>query len=248
MKETIYTIPVNEALDSSIANGGCPFCIMKHRLEEERVRYTLGASMMEPDARELTNMYGFCDEHFKMLFAQPNKLSLALVLDTHLENVRSRLEMSAPTAAKKSGFLKKKSSDTSALNAAISSVVSGCAVCQSVNATTERYIDVFFHMWSTDSTFAEKFDSCSGVCMEHYRELIQKSEKYLSTAKQEHFAGVLYEKQKQLLDALQEDIHKFTLKFDYRNKDMPWGSAKDAPKRVIEYLSGAKLDTDNENQ
>lgn len=246
MKETIYTIPVNEAFDSSIADGGCPFCIMKHRLEEERVRYTLGASMMEPDARELTNMYGFCEEHFKMLFTQPNKLSLALVLDTHLESVRSRLEMSAPTAAQKGGFLKKKTGGTAALTAAISSVVSGCAVCQSVNTTMERYTDVFFHMWSTDSDFAKKFDNCGGMCLEHYRELIDKSGKYLNTAKQSQFADTLYEKQKRLLDALQEDIHKFTLKFDYRNKDMPWGSAKDAPKRVIEYLSGAKLDFDNE--
>lgn len=44
MKETIYTIPVNEAFDTA---DGCPFCALARRLEEERVDYTLGASMME---------------------------------------------------------------------------------------------------------------------------------------------------------------------------------------------------------
>ena len=37
---------------------------------------------------------------------------------------------------------------------------------------------------------------------------------------------------------MQEDIHKFTLKFDYRFKDMDWGTAYDAPIRTIEKIAG----------
>ena len=46
-----------------------------------------------------------------------------------------------------------------------------------------------------------------------------------------------------MLTALQEDIHKFTLKFDYRNKDMAWGTAKDAPQRVVKTLAGYLVQT-----
>ncbi len=248
MRETIYTIPVNEAFDESLESGLCPFCRMKHRLEKERVAYTLGASMMEPDAREITNMTGFCGKHFEMLFERQNKLSLALVLDTHLESVRSRLSMSKPSdGGKKGGLFKKKDSGGDVLGMAISSVVSGCAICKNVDMTMERYIDVFFYMWDTDKDFKKKFDSCTGVCLEHYGELVKKSEKYLGGAKSGQFVLELYEKEQKMLDALQEDIHKFTLKFDYRNQDMPWGTAKDAPKRVIEYLSGVVLDIEDEN-
>ena len=48
MKETIYTIPINEAYDE---NCECPLCFLYSRLEKEAVEYALGAAMMEPDYR-----------------------------------------------------------------------------------------------------------------------------------------------------------------------------------------------------
>ncbi|MCI5604120.1 MAG: DUF6062 family protein, partial [Clostridia bacterium] len=57
-------------------------------------------------------------------------------------------------------------------------------------------------------------------------------------AKAAQFIAALYKKQKSELARIQDDIHKFTLKFDYRNKDMPWGTAQDAPIRTIEKISG----------
>ena len=52
------------------------------------------------------------------------------------------------------------------------------------------------------------------------------------------FIAELYKKQKTELERIQQDVHKFTLKFDYRNKDMEWGTAKDAPFRTIDKISG----------
>ena len=71
--------------------------------------------------------------------------------------------------------------------------------------------------------------------------------KSLSDAEAAKFIPELVDKESALLDALQEDIHKFTLKFDYRNKDMPWGTAQDAPIRVIEHLSGRISDDEPED-
>jgi len=242
MKETIYTIPVNEAFDEE---GSCPFCTLFHKLEQERVTYTLGASMMEPDARAVTNELGFCQRHFKMLFDMPNKLSLALVLDTHLRSVISKLETAGAGVGeeeKSGGLFKKKSTDSSALLAHFaSSVTNECAICKNINSTMERYFDVFFYMWENDSDFKKKFDDCAGICLVHFGELASKSQKYLKANTAKLFLSDLLKKQQTLFASLSEDIHKFTLKFDYRNKDMPWGSAKDAPKRVIEYLSGESL-------
>ena len=242
MKEKIYTIPVNEAFDKNCA---CPFCTLFHKLERERVTYTLGASMMEPDARAITNELGFCQRHFKMLFDEPNKLSLALVLDTHLKSVITKMHSAGAQVGKeekKSGLFKKKSTDNSLPLAHFAqSITSECAICNNINSTMERYIDVFFYMWENDPDFKKKFDNCSGVCLPHYGELVKKSKKYLKADSAGRFLSELFEKQEKLFSSLGEDIHKFTLKFDYRNKDMPWGSAKDAPKRVIEYLSGESL-------
>ena len=64
----------------------------------------------------------------------------------------------------------------------------------------------------------------------------KQAEKYLKNPSD--FIKPVYEKQVKELDRIQEEIHHFTLKFDYRNKDMEWGNAKDAPIRSIEKLAG----------
>ena len=89
MKEKIYTIPINEAIEE---NSECPFCIITKKLETEAIDYTLGAAMMEPDYRILCNEKGFCNHHSSLLFKKPNKLSLALVLDTRFEEMRKQLK------------------------------------------------------------------------------------------------------------------------------------------------------------
>lgn len=242
MKEKIYTIPLNDAFDEASEKGGCPFCSLKKKTEQQRVSYTLGASMMEPEERIVTNALGFCAHHYEMLFKEPNKLSLALVLDTHIKSVIDKYSALRPDAGEKKGFFKKKDvSGKTLVKAGIDSIISGCAICKKVDETMERYIDVFFYMWSSDREFRQKFDKSSGVCLPHMSLLLEKSNMYLKDKECEKFVSELYEKQSVLISSLHEDIHKFTLKFDYRNKDMEWGSAKDAPMRAIEYLSGANL-------
>lgn len=245
MKEAIYTIPVTEAFETDCT---CPFCYLYSKLENEAVSYTLGASMMEPDARSVTNQQGFCSKHFPMLFAQPNKLSLALVLETHLESVRSRLDLcggsvdSLKQGGKKPLFSKTKSSGAascaSMIAGTLKSIDSTCAICSKIDATMERYVDVFFYLWSTDSGFRQKYEMQQGFCLPHYHLLVRQCLDYLKGKQQADFLQDIYQKQQQHLTALQQDIHRFTLKFDYRNQDMPWENAKDAPKRLIETLSG----------
>ena len=82
MKEKIYTIPINDAFDIDCE---CPVCEFENQQEKQRIEYTLGASMMEPDSRIFTNKLGFCKHHTSMLLKCENKLSFALVLKTHIE-------------------------------------------------------------------------------------------------------------------------------------------------------------------
>lgn len=37
---------------------------------------------------------------------------------------------------------------------------------------------------------------------------------------------------------MEKDIEWFTLKFDYRNQDKPWGDSKDAVERTVNKLRG----------
>ena len=82
--EKIYTIPVNDAFN---VQDGCPFCRMYKTLEDNELDIILGASMMEPDIRIETNKLGFCREHYEKMFGMKNRLSLALMLESHLDEL-----------------------------------------------------------------------------------------------------------------------------------------------------------------
>ena len=93
-------------------------------------------------------------------------------------------------------------------------------------------------MWANDEVFKEKFESSKGVCLKHFKMLVDGATTSLKGDNVKTFLNALIKKESAELDRIQEDIHKFTLKFDYRNQDMPWGTAKDSPKRTIEKLGG----------
>lgn len=241
MKEQIYTIPVNEAYDIDCE---CPLCYLESTLEKEAVEYALGAAMMEPDYRVESNKKGYCNHHFRQMFHIPNKLSLALVLDTHLEEVRKALSTHQKEAsrlsAEKTGFFKKNgvSDFCSALSYSAEHVVHDCMVCEKVNKTMQRYGDVLLYMWANDAAFKIKFEQSKGVCLPHFKMLAELCPKSLSNKQATQFITELYQKEISALERIQEDIHRFTLKFDYRNQDMDWGNAQDAPLRTIEKLAG----------
>ena len=242
MKEQIYTIPINEAYDEDCE---CPLCLLMKKTEVEAVDYALGAAMMEPDYRTESNEKGYCRRHFEELYTKPNKLSLALVLDTLLAETRTELEKFEKRAAAlkntpSGGLFKKGRTDVfcEELTAMLEKRENSCIVCDKINYTMGRYYDVLLDMWATEPDFRKKFAASKGLCLPHMRELISRVPKKLSKSDAAEFVSELFKKQTAELSRIQEDIHRFTLKFDYRNRDMEWGTAKDAPIRTIEKSAG----------
>lgn len=240
MKEQIYTIPINEAME---ADTECPLCMLYRKCEEEAVDYALGAAMMEPDFRIESNEKGYCNKHFEMMFKKPNKLSLALVMETHLaENEKHLKEFEKAVEAlkdcKKGLFKKSDSKQTiSGIAQMLKKREDSCIICDKINYTMGRYISVFADMWRTEPEFRKKVQESKGFCLPHMRMLLEVAEKMPDKDRAE-FVVFLYEKQKEELKRISEDVHRFTLKFDYRNKDMEWGTAADAPIRSIEKTAG----------
>ena len=236
MKEKIYTIPVNEAYDTDCE---CPMCVLERNLEEDALGYTLGAAMMEEDFRGHSDKTGYCNRHFSLLLSRQNKLPLALILDTHMQEIRKKiaiLEKHAPSGG--GGLFKKKGGAfTAETEETLRDISNGCVVCEKISATMERYADVLIYMWLNDDAFRAKFDKSKGLCLKHTMLLAKAAPKSASSHAGEFLSAVI-SKEKAELDRIQDDIHRFTQKFDYRNKDMDWGTAKDAPVRTIEKISG----------
>ncbi len=216
MKEKIYTIPINEAFEE---NTECPLCYIEKRLAQEAIDYGLGAAMMEPEHRELSNEKGFCNKHMDMLYKSGNKLPLALVLDTRLEQVRKEISKMSLDG----GFFKKKQSGIE--------TTASCVICDKLEKDMNRYMNVLIDMWHKDKDFRDGFSKSKGFCLVHF-------EKLFKTANDKEFLKSLLDLEKRELERIQADIHKFTTMFDYRSNGQEWGTAKDAPVRTGEKLSG----------
>ncbi len=224
MKEQIYTIPINEALEQE---GFCPFCYMKEKLEADAVSYTLGPSMMEPEFRVFTNERGFCQRHMRDLQAQRNALSLALVLETHIESIKSVME-NVLKFEKKSRFKKKKGKNE-IFAEEMNRISSSCAVCDRIEHTFSGYINTFIFMLKNEKDFLQKVLATQGFCVEHFSQLVQAANEKLSNAEFEKYFVPIIEHQKARLEKQHEHIKKFAESFDYRNA----GKKLEAPRDTL---------------
>ena len=229
MKERIYSIPLTEALEE---NSGCPLCTLEKKLQEQAVEYFLGPSMMEPDSREMTNEKGFCKNHIKMLFDRKNRLSLALMLETHIKELEKTMEI-----PEKSGmFSKETPGDIFSRN--LYKKATSCALCEKLDSQMSDAAENFAHLWANEADFRKMFENSKGLCLEHTALAAQKCNGEIHGKKKEEFLLMLAESQKKQLDVLYQNLHNFTLSFDYRNAGKELSTEeKESVKTAISYLS-----------
>ncbi len=230
MKEKIYTIPINEALD---ADCSCPFCFLEKRLEDEALDYTLGPAMMESDFRMITNEKGFCKTHIKKLIEKRNALSLALIMDTHIGEIESLFGLKNN---EKSIFKKKNTAEP--FVAALRHVADECTVCSRVNHTLERYFHTFVFMLKSEKGFLQKVLDKNGFCFEHFAKLAEVAFAKLSDKEIEKYFDPIIELQKNKIEEYHEYIKKFADCFDYRNAGKKIDVPKDILTKTAELLNG----------
>ncbi len=253
MKEKIYTIPVSDAFAEDCE---CPLCVLEKKLEDESIDYALGPSLMEPDKRQETNELGFCKAHFEAMYnKQANRLGLALMIDTFLQEKNSRLKKLYESKARSlekdassglvkniTGRLSSKQTDTdklvSELVSELDHIENSCAICSKLEHTMDRYIDVIFYLYFKEPDFREKFHSKKGFCLKHMKQLLTSTKKYLNASETAIFVKNLMEMQLLHLERIEKEVEWFTKKFDYRFNDAPWGNSKDAVIRSIQKIRG----------
>lgn len=216
MKEKIYTIPINDSFDN---HECCPFCFLEDKSERDEVEYTLGPSMMEPDSRVKSNEQGFCSKHLNMMLKSDKKLSLALILSTHLKHVQTETEK---LELKKQGRFSKKEEK----------LKKKCLICEKIEYDRKRYIDTFFYMLKKDAEFMKKVENCGRLCVYHGKKLLDKS------TKQEEFDIV----KNMMLKSLDSNIcclHRFIDLFDYRTKEKDSDKYKDTVKNAVNCAGGS---------
>ncbi|MBR2325668.1 MAG: hypothetical protein IKA53_06460 [Clostridia bacterium] len=223
--EQIYTIPVNEAFDAGLAEGACacPFCTLYKKLQEDELDIILGASMMEPDIRMMTNRQGFCPTHYKKMLSRKRRLGMGLMLESHLPDVKARLKGTPLSHLASVGLLLSLEKD--------------CYVCNRIDKNLSAMIATAVYLYGTDEAFVKKFESQPYFCLPHYRMMIDYASKKMAKREFKEFFPVAEKIVATYLDTLEKDVSWFCKKFDYRYDEEPWYNSKDSIERSIRFLS-----------
>jgi len=230
--EQIYMIPVNEAFDEC-AKGDvceCPICKMYEKLENKEVEIALGPAMMEPGTRLETNEKGFCNKHFNMMLNKNNKLSLALILESHLDTLRGKMKgnplLNIVYPKHKSQVKTAKQLDST------------CYICEKIDYHTARMIETTIYLHGYDSEFRQKTKKQKYFCLPHYQQMIEYAKNKLDKRKFEDFYSDVSQIQEKYFDKIIKDVSWFCKKFDYRYENEPWYDSRDAVERAIKLLGG----------
>ena len=224
MRESILTIPINEIFEPKC---GCPICSMRDMLEDRCVEYIMGAAMMEPDVRIETNKLGFCKTHFDKMLLQKNRLSLALILQSHLNEIDEKI------VSKKGLF-----ENTKSKKAKVSAVNNDCFVCSKIEWGMDRLLVTFFEMYEKSDEFVKLFKEQEMLCLKHYEMLISISNTKLSKNSINNFNNDCLKLVKKHLDELKKDVTHYCNMYDYRNsgKNADWGNSRDSIEKAIKFL------------
>ena len=241
MKDKIYTIPVTDAYREDCA---CPLCFLRSQIESNAIDYYLGPSLMEPDVRISTNETGFCAVHLESMYKREiNRLGLGLMLHTHLGHVLKDVEEDLKNMAPEPGSLlkgrdKDYKKNLESLADRLDRRSSSCVICQRIDRTMDRYMDVLLWMFFEQPGFRELFEKKSRYCLPHLATLLRGAAKHLNQKQASEFLNVISGLSREGMHLMEGELEWFTLKFDYRNVNKPWGESKDAVPRGMSLLGG----------
>lgn len=242
MKEKLYTIPLNDAVNAA---DECPFCYIERNVEQDLLDYCLGsaASYMEADTRAVTDKYGFCREHIRKMYDYGNTLGNGWILKTHYRKIISEMTAQFKSYSPSKISFKEKFQKPDALKNSVARWVKekdeSCYICNEFDKMYERYLDTFFYLYKEDSAFKEKVDSGKGFCLHHFGDLCEYAELHLSDREKADFFPRIFKLMQDNMERLYEDISWLIEKFDYKNKDADWKNSRDAVGRGMQKLRGS---------
>lgn len=241
MKEQLYTIPLNDAVD---ALDECPFCFIERSVEQDLIDFALGSgsSYMESDVREATDKSGFCRTHFKKMFDYGNTLGNAWILKTHYQKVigemKQQFKSFSPGKTSLMNKLKKNTESDNPIGVWIQEKEKSCYICKRFEDTYVRYLDTFFVMYKRDEAFRNKVKNSKGFCLPHFGDLCNMADSTLSDKEKQEFYPVMFALMESNMERMSEDVSWMVEKFDYRNQDADWKNSKDAIQRGMQKLKG----------
>ena len=221
MRDDITSIPISEVFEP---RDGCPVCRLRNMLEERSVTYITGAAMMEPDVRIETNKVGFCRHHYVQMLEKSKKLTIALILKSHLSQIAS--DGVGNSHKVKKGEKRPES----------------CFICNKLDRNMLHIVDNICLLWEKEKEFKNLYCEQPYICLNHCKDLVASADK-ISKKNRKEFIKVTEKLCEDYLVDLAGDLQHFTDMFDYRhNGEEDWGNSKDSVERTVAFLTTREVD------
>lgn len=204
----------------------CPLCLIEKKVQEQFLHEFLNDAVMEDDSRVQVSEKGFCAKHFDMLFSRPNKLSVALQIETRAKKIAPLF-----SAVKSAGAAKKRAKE-------INRALSHCVICDLTEESMEKYYKTVAQMFVREKEFYKILLGGKGFCARHFSELLKYSSSAGFAAKD--YLAALCAVQERNFKRLQTELKDFCDSHDYRNAYKPLGNSETALPRIRTKIYGEK--------
>ena len=158
---------------------------------------------------------------------ESNRLSLALMLQTHITEFSKKLYANA---------LLQNSPDPKKQVALLTEKQHSCYLCERVGTFMTATRSAFLYMYKTDEQMDAKIKEQPYICLKHTRQLFAEGQKALPKDLYKKFCKTVNDLNLSYTEELIGDIDWFCKKFDYRYRNEDWKNSKDSVERAVKFL------------
>jgi Family of unknown function (DUF6062) len=227
----------------SLQTPGCALCHISQRKSQRYVETLLNEAVTDVDQRDTwREARGLCHWHAWMATETPHSAGSVAIL--YADVLRHDLEHLAALTAAASATRRWRSQRSLAqrLQGWLRSwrQQRPCPVCYLWDEQERLYLHVLLDDWQ-ELELAQAFAASSGLCWRHTLRLVEQGKQHT------HLQAVLAAQQVHM-QRLQDELHEFIRKLDYRLARQPYGREADAWRRVITLYVGEQGGQGSEGQ
>ena len=227
----------------ALQTPGCALCYMGQRKNQRYVETLLNEAVTDVDQRDIwREARGLCHWHAWLATETPHSAgSLAILYaDVLRHDLEHLVVLTAATPATRRW--RSQHSLAQRLQGWLRSwrQQRPCPVCYLWREQERLYLHVLLDDWQ-EPELAQAFAASSGLCWRHTLRLVEQGKQYT------HLPSVLAAQQVHL-QRLQDELHEFIRKLDYRLARQPYGHEADAWRRVVTLYVGVRSGQGSEGQ
>ena len=221
-------------------NSECPICELVQKNQDRYIDLMYLEWVNDEDFRERLKSEGFCKRHFSILYDKNDKLGLAIILSYMFSDTLDNMNDSMPDVNNKvfTNMLTQKILGKQHTKNDIFSEPQNCIICNYNESIEQGIIKEIFKLWNKNKEFTDLISNSKGFCMHHSNLMISNAPKYLKADQASNFVNIINSIQRQNLKRIENELHWFIRKFDFRFRNEPWNGTEDSPKRAINKLMG----------